>query len=176
MCVLRLERTRNARRLDSVIVFIHLSDTIDHGRACAPFAASIAASQTLFPNYTLFNSVLNGIHPFPNQTTGGEGPVAGNEVQLTMAFNPPLTLDAGHYFFVPQVHLVADSFLWSSAARPITAPGIPFTNDLQSSIRDASLSPDWLRVGTDIVGGAPTFNHVFELTGVDDTLFRNGFD
>jgi MYXO-CTERM domain-containing protein len=39
--------------------------------------------------------------------------------------------------------------------------------DLQSWTRDALLDPDWLRIGTDIVGGnpAPTFNAAFELTG-----------
>jgi hypothetical protein len=39
--------------------------------------------------------------------------------------------------------------------------------DLQSWIRNADLDPDWLRVGTDIVGGnpAPTFNAAFTLSG-----------
>jgi len=34
--------------------------------------------------------------------------------------------------------------------------------------RDQFLDPDWLRIGTDIVGGnpAPTFNAAFTLTGV----------
>jgi hypothetical protein len=49
-------------------------------------------------------------------------------------------------------------------------PGTPFaqgTKDLQAWTRDQTLDPDWLRVGTDIVGGspAPTFNAVFALTG-----------
>jgi PEP-CTERM motif len=35
---------------------------------------------------------------------------------------------------------------------------------LQSWTRDAFLDPDWLRVGTDIVG-AGTFNEAFTLTG-----------
>jgi hypothetical protein len=40
--------------------------------------------------------------------------------------------------------------------------------DLQAWTRDAMLDPDWLRVGTDIVGGAtpPTFNLAFSLQGV----------
>jgi len=35
---------------------------------------------------------------------------------------------------------------------------------LQTWIRNASLEPDWLRVGTDIIGGT-TFNAAFALTG-----------
>jgi len=40
----------------------------------------------LNPNFTAANSVVNGIHPIPNQTTGGEGPVTGEEVQFTILF------------------------------------------------------------------------------------------
>ena len=36
--------------------------------------------------------------------------------------------------------------------------------DLQSWTRDAFLDPDWLRIGTDIVGGT-AFNAAFSLTG-----------
>jgi hypothetical protein len=39
---------------------------------------------------------------------------------------------------------------------------------LQAWTRDAFLDPDWLRVGTDIVGGganAPMFNTAFSLDG-----------
>jgi LPXTG-motif cell wall-anchored protein len=59
-------------------------------------------------------------------------------------------------------------FLWLSAAKPIAGPGTtPFDPDLQSWIRNFALGPDWLRVGTDVVGGnpAPTFNASFSLTG-----------
>ena len=50
-------------------------------------------------------------------------------------------------------------------------PGTPFPagfTDLQTWIRDEALQPDWMRVGTDVVGGnpAPTFNATFSLTGV----------
>jgi hypothetical protein len=60
--------------------------------------------------------------------------------------------------------------LWLSAPKPIVAPGTPFpagVTDLQSWTRDENLDPDWLRIGTDIVGGtpAPTFNATFSLTG-----------
>jgi hypothetical protein len=73
---------------------------------------------------------------------------------------------------VPQVALDSDSenFLWLSAPRPIVPPGTAFPpgfTDLQTWIRDEALQPDWLRVGTDVVGGnpAPTFNATFSLTG-----------
>jgi hypothetical protein len=45
-------------------------------------------------------------------------------------------------------------FYWLSASRPISGAGTtPFNPDLQAWTRDANLDPDWLRVGTDIVGG-----------------------
>jgi len=39
--------------------------------------------------------------------------------------------------------------------------------DLQAWIRNSNLAPDWLRIGTDIVGGAvpPNFNMTFSLAG-----------
>jgi hypothetical protein len=39
--------------------------------------------------------------------------------------------------------------------------------DLQSWIRNEDLAPDWLRIGTDIVGGTtpPTFNAAFSISG-----------
>jgi hypothetical protein len=36
--------------------------------------------------------------------------------------------------------------------------------DLQAWIRNANLVPDWLRIGTDIIG-SDTFNMTFSLTG-----------
>jgi hypothetical protein len=118
-------------------------------------------------SFTAQNSVLNGIHPLPNQTTGGEGPVSGREISFAITLNDPFVLPAGHYFFVPQVQVSgsASNFYWLSAPRPILSPGTPFTPDLQAWIRNSALDPDWLRVGTDIVGGAtpPTFNAAFTL-------------
>jgi hypothetical protein len=118
--------------------------------------------------FSAANSVLNGIHPFPGQTTGGEGPVSGSEVQLTVTFNTPLDLPADHYFFIPQVRLSNNAnFFWLSSPRPIGSDGTPFSPDLQAWIRNANLDPDWLRIGTDIVGGTtpPTFNMSFSLNG-----------
>lgn len=119
-------------------------------------------------NFSAANSVLNGINKIPNQTTGGEGPRTGQEVLINVNFTSPFTLDPDHYFFVPQVHLTTGDFFWLSAARPIVGAGTtPFAPDLQAWIRNSNLDPDWLRVGTDIVGGAtpPTFNGAFTLDG-----------
>ncbi|MBI3432979.1 MAG: PEP-CTERM sorting domain-containing protein [Hydrogenophilales bacterium] len=122
-------------------------------------------------SFTVANSVLpGGIHPLPNPMTGGDGAVTGSEVEFAVNFVTPFDLAAGHYFFVPLVELTGGDFLWLSAPRPIVPPGTPFppgSTDLQTWTRDDFLAPDWLRVGTDIVGGspAPTFNAVFSLTG-----------
>ncbi len=124
-------------------------------------------SSTLAPSFTASNSVLNGINKLPGETTGGEGPVTGQEVQIDVTFSTTITLAAGHYFFVPQVALTSGDFFWLSAPKPIVAPGTPFAPDLQSWIRNENLAPDWLRIGTDIVGGAPapSFNGAFSLSG-----------
>jgi hypothetical protein len=117
-------------------------------------------------SFTAANSVVTGgIHPIPDQLTGGQGSVTGQLVQFNVLFTTPFTLAAGHYFFVPQVQL-SDSgdFLWLSSVRPIVPPGTSFAPDLQSWIRDENLDPDWLRIGTDIVGGT-TFNAAFTLSG-----------
>jgi hypothetical protein len=135
---------------------------------------SLSFTVSSLGNFTANNSVQpGGIHPTPNQTTGGNGPVTGLQVQFSVNFTTPFDLLAGHYFFVPQVEVTGGDFLWLSAARPIVPPGTPFPagfTDLQSWTRDAMLDPDWLRVGSDIVGPdpmtGPTFNAAFSLTGV----------
>jgi hypothetical protein len=136
------------------------------------FPGQLAFSTGLLSaSFTAANSVVNGINPIPNQTTGGEGPVTGQEVLFSVSFLTPLSLPADHYFFVPQVTLDSGDFLWLSAPRPIVSPGTPFFPDLQSWIRNAALEPDWLRIGGDIVGpppqggAAPTFNAAFTLIG-----------
>jgi hypothetical protein len=142
------------------------------------------------------NSVVNGIHPTPNSTTGGEGSVSGKEVLIQTDFTTnPIVLPAGHYFFAPKVGLSggtntnnptvlpanlsapgvelpggagtsAGDFLWLSANGPAQ-----FTGDLQAWTRDSNLEPDWLRVGTDIIGpgpngsSAPKFDMAFALNG-----------
>jgi hypothetical protein len=127
---------------------------------------------TLSSSFKADNSVLNGIHPLPNEATGGEGSVTGEEVQFNANFTTPFDLPADHYFFVPQVQLNdGNNFFWLSAPRPIVAGTGPFVGDLQEWIRNADLDPNWLRVGTDILDNlvpppVPTFNATFSLTGV----------
>ena len=142
----------------------------------ASSSGSLSFQTSALGNFTANNSVQpGGIHPMPNQTTGGNGSVTGLEVQFSVNFTTPFDLLAGHYFFVPQVEVTdpAGDFFWLSAPRPIVPPGTPFPagfTDLQSWTRDTMLDPDWLRVGSDIVGPdpttGPTFNATFSLTGV----------
>jgi len=133
------------------------------------------AAIVLNPSFTALNSVQpGGIHPLPGVFTGGDHSVTGQETQIIVNFSSPFDLPADHYFFVPQVELSNGDFFWLSAPKPILPPGTPFPSgftDLQSWTRDDSdggIAPDWLRVGTDIVGGnpAPQFNAAFVLNGV----------
>jgi hypothetical protein len=118
-------------------------------------------------SFTANNSVLNGINKFPNQFTGGDGAVTGEEVSFNVAFTTPFDLPADHYFFVPQVLLTNGDFFWLSAPKPIVPPGTPFPpgfTDLQTWMRNGDLDPDWSRVGTDITHQGP-FNGTFTLSG-----------
>jgi hypothetical protein len=117
--------------------------------------------------FTAANSVVNGINKAPDENTGGEGPVTGEEVLIAVRFDPPIALPPDHYFFRPEVLLSDGDFLWLSAPRPIVAPGTPFMPDLQTWIRNDDLAPDWLRVGTDIIGEG-AFNAAFSLAGETD--------
>jgi hypothetical protein len=100
--------------------------------------------------FTANNSVLNGINKKPNQFTGGEGSVTGEEVSFNVTFTTPFDLPADHYFFVPQVLLTDGDFFWLSAPKPIVPPGTPFPagftdTDLQTWMRNGDLDPDWSR-------------------------------
>src|SRR5262249_6111757 len=54
---------------------------------------------SLNASLTALNSIRpGGIHPIPNQTTGGNGPVTGNEVLFDVTFTVPFTLPPDHYF------------------------------------------------------------------------------
>jgi hypothetical protein len=143
------------------------SDVALDSRSSSVAGEMTFATATLATTFTASNSVLNGIHAFPNQLTMGEGAVTGREVQFTVTFTTPLVLPTDHYFFIPQVQVTGGEFYWLSGTRPLVAPGTPFAPDLQAWIRNDALDPDWLRVGTDIVGGnpVPTFNGAFTLTG-----------
>ena len=121
----------------------------------------------LSASFPVANSVQPGGIHLPSTPPGGDGPVDGEEVQFSVNFTNPFTLPADHYFFVPQVQLSDGTFLWLSAPKPVPFP--PGFTDLQSWTRDdPGIAPDWLRVGTDIVGGtpAPTFNSAFSLAGL----------
>ena len=150
------------------------SDVAFDSRDSAAVGQLTFTSPVLSSTFTALNSVKpGGIHPSPLQTTGGNGPVTGQEVQINVTFTTPFNLPPDHYFFVPQVQLTnGGQFFWLSASRPITGVGgtTPFpvgVTDLQTWTRDAMLDPDWLRVGQDIVGGSPfpTFNAAFSLDG-----------
>jgi hypothetical protein len=113
--------------------------------------------------FTVQSTVVNGIAPAAHS----EGPASGEQVEIDITFSVPIFLPAGHYFFRPEVQLGNGNFLFLSAPKPITA-GTTFpagTNDLQAWIRNASLAPDWLRIGADIIGGGNAFNMTFSLTG-----------
>lgn len=116
-------------------------------------------------SFTVGNSVIDGINKKPNQTTLGEGPRTGQEVEIKINFTRPIILPAGHYFFRPEVLVTGGDFLYLSAPRPTMPP--LFAGDLQAWIRNSQLAPDWSRIGTDIIGGAtpPTFNMTFALAG-----------
>src|SRR5579871_5556626 len=118
-------------------------------------------------SFSAGNSVVNGINPSPNQFTGGEGSVSGEEVQFNVTFTTPFDVGVDHIFFRPEVGVASGDFLWLSAPKPIVAPGTPFLSDLQTWIRTdgpGALAPDWERIGTDITHQGP-FNAAFSLSG-----------
>jgi hypothetical protein len=126
-------------------------------------------TKVLTASFKAANSVVNGINAKPNQFTGGEGPVTGEEVEFDVTFATPFSLGPDdHVFFRPEVDLgSAGDFLWLSAPKPIVAPGTPFAPDLQTWIRTdgpGALAPDWERIGTDVTDQGP-FNAAFSLTG-----------
>ena len=138
------------------------SATRDGANGTLAFSAMVVS-----PSFSASNSVVNGINKQPDEKTKGEGAVTGEEVLITVSFDPPISLPPDHYFFRPEVLLGRGDFLWLSAPKPIVAPGTPFLTDLQSWIRNDDLAPDWLRIGTDITGQGP-FNAAFSLSGETD--------
>jgi hypothetical protein len=148
----------------------------DHEIGFATRAANngtLHARGTILDNsFIVLNSVVNNINKKPLNTTHGEGAVTGQEVEITITFTTPIALGSGRYFFRPEVLLNNGNFLFLSAPKPIVAPGVAIPGDLQAWIRNAGLSPDWLRIGTDIIGTdvpgttAPVFNMTFTLSGI----------
>jgi hypothetical protein len=132
---------------------------------------TLAFSATLSDeSFSVLNTVVDGINPAPENMTNGDGPASGEVVEIRITFTPPIVLPADHYFFRPEVEVAGGDFFYLSAPRPIVTPGTPFAGDLQAWIRNSDLKPDWLRIGTDIIGGAtpPTFSMTFSLTGDAD--------
>ena len=123
-------------------------------------------------SFTVDKSVVNGINKKPGNLTHGEGPMTGQEVEITITFTTPIALGPGRFFLRPEVLLNNGDFLFLSAPKPIKAPGVDIPGDLQAWIRNTGLNPDWLRIGTDIIGSdtpngtAPTFNMTFTLSGI----------
>ena len=120
-----------------------------------------------FTTTILSDNIIVPISIFSTQNTFYGG--ISTEVQFSANFTQPLLLPAGHFFFVPQVLLNNGEFLWLSAPRPIVPPGTPFSPDLEGWIRSAAIAPDWVRIGTDVLGRSlaspPTFNGAFSLSG-----------
>jgi hypothetical protein len=53
-------------------------------------AGSLSFSAALLnSSFMVANTVVNGIHPQPNQFTGGEGPATGQEVLISVNFLTP---------------------------------------------------------------------------------------
>lgn len=172
-----IARTSGAPTFSTSMAPTRVNSPADVEFASRDSGGGLSFSFSSLGSFTVSNSVQpGGIHPFPNQTTGGDGSVTGEEVRLSITFTTPFDLPADHYFFVPLVALAGGDFLWLSAPRPIVPPGTPSIPDLQTWTRDDNLDPDWLRVGTDIVGGnpAPTFNAAFSLTGESGSVPEPG--
>ena len=138
------------------------SDVEIHAATHDSSDGTLSFTATEISPFTVQNTVINGIKPM----THGEGAASGKQVEIDITFNVPIFLPAGHYFFRPEVQLSSGNFLFLSAPKPITS-GTAFpagTTDLQAWIRNASLAPDWLRIGTDIIGSG-AFNMTFSLAG-----------
>jgi hypothetical protein len=134
------------------------SATRDGAKGSLLFTASV-----LNPSFATLNSVATHL----SVGNGGDGAANGQAIRIGITFQPPIVLPPDHYFFRPEVEVTNWNFLYLSAPKPVVTPGTPFAMDLQAWIRNTALKPDWLRIGTDIVGGAtpPTFNMTFSLIG-----------
>jgi len=124
---------------------------------------TLAISPTVLnESFTVGATVVNSL----SVGAGSAGPFTGEEVQITITFTNPIVLPSGQYFFRPEVLLSnGDDFFYLSGPRPIPG-GSALSPDRQAWIRNsnANLAPDWLRIGTDIIG-VGTFNMAFSVTG-----------
>ena len=117
------------------------------------------STRVLNASFRVDATVLNGIAVGAHSA----GEFTGEEVEITITFTNPIVLPSGQYFFRPEVLLSSDDFRYLSGPRPIPA-GSTLTPDRQAWIRNQTLAPDWLRIGTDIIG-AGAFNMAFSLNG-----------
>lgn len=134
--------------------------TRDGSSGTLKFSASVANA-----SFTVTNTVVNGINKVPTNVTHGEPGVTGEEVEIDLTFTTPIILPPGNYFFRPEVLVTGGDFLYLSAPRPIVPPGNAFLGDRQAWIRNSNLSPDWLRIGADIIADGNTYNMAFSLNG-----------
>jgi hypothetical protein len=104
------------------------SDVALDSRSSSVAGEMTFATATLATTFTASNSVLNGIHAFPNQLTMGEGAVTGREVQFTVTFTTPLVLPTDHYFFIPQVQVAGGEFYWLSGTDIVGGNPVPTFN------------------------------------------------
>jgi len=98
-------------RTPNVVTRVNSPSDVEINAATRDSLNNSLSSSAMLENamFTVLNSVVNGIKPKPNQFTGGEGPVTGEEVTITVTFNPPILLVADHYFFRPEVRLTSES-------------------------------------------------------------------
>jgi hypothetical protein len=134
--------------------------TRDASSGTLKFSASVANA-----SFTVTNTVVNGINKVPTNVTHGEPGVTGEEVEIDLTFTTPIILPPGSYFFRPEVLVTGGDFLYLSVPRPIVPPGNAFPGDRQAWIRNSNLSPDWLRIGADIIADGNTYNMAFSLNG-----------
>ena len=130
--------------------------TRDGSSGTLKFSAAVE-NASLSVDHTVVNNTNNTLIGAPGSTQ--------EEVEIAITFTSPIVLPAGSYFFRPEVLVTGGDFLYLSAPRPIVPPGNAFVGDRQAWIRNSNLSPDWLRIGTDIVADGDTFNMAFSLNG-----------
>ena len=118
------------------------------------------STRVLNASFRVDATVLNGI----SVGGGSAGEFTGEEVEITITFTSPIVLPSGQYFFRPEVLLsTGGDFRYLSGPRPIPG-GSALSPDRQAWIRNSTLAPDWLRIGTDIIG-VGAFNMAFSLNG-----------
>jgi len=118
------------------------------------------STRVLNASFRVDATVLNGV----SVGAGPAGEFTGEEVEITITFMSPIVLPSGQYFFRPEVLLSnGGDFRYLSGPRPIPG-GSALSPDRQAWIRNSTLAPDWLRIGTDIIG-VGAFNMAFSLNG-----------